>query len=133
MVRSSEESRLPGRLTIERSTRDQMTTAARGFRRAPTVTEELLWRALKGGQLEGHKFRRQHPIGPFVVDFFCASAHLVVEIDGPVHDCQQDRDEERQRLIETRGYRILRIQAIDVEHDLTATLARIARAIDAVP
>ncbi len=66
-----------------------------------------------------------------MVDFFCASAQLVVEIDGPVHDTQQDRDDERQRLLETRGYRILRIAAIDVERDLSEVLQRIARTIQA--
>lgn len=108
-----------------------MTTAARGFRQVPTVGEELFWRALRGGQLRGYKFRRQHPVGPFVVDFFCASAQLVVEIDGPVHDAQTDQDDERQHLLETRGYRIPRIRSTDVDRDLPAVLQRIAQAIDA--
>ncbi len=66
-----------------------------------------------------------------MVDFFCASAQLVVEIDGPVHDAQTDQDDERQHLLETRGYRILRIRSTDVDRDLPAVLQRIAQAIDA--
>jgi very-short-patch-repair endonuclease len=133
MVRYRDGSRLSGRLTVERSIREQMTSAARGFRQTPTRGEESLWRALKGGQLHECKFRRQHPVGPFVVDFFCASAQLVVEIDGPVHDTQRDRDDERQQLLETRGYRVLRIRSDDVENDLSGVLTRILEATNGRP
>jgi very-short-patch-repair endonuclease len=129
VVRNRDGSRLSGRLTVERSTRDQMTTAAREFRRKPTRGEESLWRNLKGGQLQGRKFRRQHPVGPFVVDFFCPSAQLVLEIDGPVHDTQRDRDTERQQLLESRGYRVLRIRSEDVDSNLLGVLVRISESI----
>jgi very-short-patch-repair endonuclease len=106
-----------------------MTEAARAFRKAPTNSESLLWQALKRGQIEGYKFRRQHPIGPFIADFFCPARKLIVEIDGPIHDTQQDRDNERQSLLETRGYHVLRVASASVEDDLQTVLTNIAEAL----
>ena len=65
-------------------------------------------------QLGGHKFRRQAPIGPFVADFVCLAARLVVEIDGPAHDARWERDERRDRWFHAEGYRVLRFSADDV-------------------
>ncbi len=76
--------------------------------------------------MRGLKFRRQHPVGPFVVNFFCAAAGLIVEIDGPVHDGQHDRDRERQELLESRGYRVLRVTAQEVEQDMKSVLEQVA-------
>jgi len=56
-----------------------MTEVARGFRKAPTPSEAILWRALRGEALDGRKFRRQQPIGPFIVDFYCSTERLIVE------------------------------------------------------
>ena len=78
------------------------------MRRAPTQAEERIWKHLRSGKLRGLKFRRQHPVGRFIVDFYCVSAGLVVEVDGPIHDEQADADAERQLYLEAMGLRVLR-------------------------
>ena len=122
---------LRGRLGLARAKRQQMTEAARAFRRAPTESERLLWRALRDVErTSGVRFRRQHPVGPFIVDFYCPAGRLVIEVDGAIHATQHDRDQERQSLLESRGYRILRVTAEEVIqdphqliHHILATLA----------
>src|SRR5437660_7946153 len=99
--------RIPSRLEITEQERLRLRDAARSFRRAPTRSEEMLWRELRGSRL-GVKFRRQHPIGPLVVDFRCPQLHLIVEVDGPIHEQQPERDAARQKLLEDRGYRVIR-------------------------
>ncbi|WP_448542898.1 endonuclease domain-containing protein [Roseiflexus sp.] len=105
-----------------------MTEVARQLRRQATKSEEILWQALRGAKLEGRKFRRQQPIGCFVVDFFCAAERLIVEVDGAVHDSQQELDRERQRLLESLGLRFLRLSAHAVETDLAGCLKQIEAA-----
>jgi very-short-patch-repair endonuclease len=75
-----------------------------------TGTEQQLWARLRSRQLEGWKFRRQHPIGEYIVDFVCLSARLVVELDGYSHgfDTQAAYDANRQRYLEVQGYKVLR-------------------------
>lgn len=81
---------------------------ARSLRTNATDAERRLWRALRRRQLEGHRFRRQHPIGPYIVDFVCLSAKLVVEVDGGQHAQTEERDAARTAWLESRGYRVLR-------------------------
>jgi very-short-patch-repair endonuclease len=114
------------RLEIPAELKLRMVEVAREFRRQPTRSENLLWQELRGGKL-GARFRRQQPIGPFVVDFFCAAADLIVEVDGPVHEDQVARDAERQALLETCGYRVLRFSAEVVESRLSEALATIQK------
>ena len=104
-----------------------MIERARQLRRAETPPEDLLWLALRNGQVGGMKFRRQHPIGPYVVDFFCHSAKLVVEVDGMSHDDKMAQDAAKSKLIETQGLRLLRVTNEDVMHDLDAVTREIAR------
>jgi len=107
--------------------RREMVAIARDFRKTPTPTEAVLWQRLRGRQIAGVKFRRQQPIGPFVVDFCAPRLRLVIEIDGPIHAALQERerDTERQRLIESLGFRFLRIPTDDIECDLEEVLQRI--------
>jgi very-short-patch-repair endonuclease len=109
--------------------RAQMIQLARDFRKVPTPSEELLWRALRRGHLGKVKFRRQQPIGPFIVDFYCPSHRLIVEVDGPVHDEQMERDHERQTLLEACGYHVLRVRAADVARNPQTVLNHIAKHI----
>jgi len=78
---------------------------ARKLRRTPTDAEIRLWSRLRRKQLAGFRFRRQHPLGPYVVDFFCAAAKLVVEVNGGQH---ADDGDARTRWLEARGYRVIR-------------------------
>jgi very-short-patch-repair endonuclease len=93
-----------------------------------TEAERVLWTALRYQKARGLRFRRQHPVGRFVLDFFCPSAKLAVELDGSVHDHQVERDEERTRVLEAGGYRVLRFRNEEVFDDLPAVLRRITAA-----
>jgi very-short-patch-repair endonuclease len=107
-----------------------MLVVARSFRKQPTPTESLLWRFLRGGKIEGVRFRRQQPIGPFVVDFYCPELKLIVEVDGGIHESQRERDTERQELLEACGYEVLRFPASAIETDLRAVLISLRLHID---
>jgi very-short-patch-repair endonuclease len=89
--------------------------------------ERILWSLLRRGQ-SGLHFRRQHPVGPFILDFYCASARLCVEIDGPVHADQAERDEKRTKWLEKEGIRVLRFSTGEIEARPAAVLAAIAQA-----
>jgi hypothetical protein len=78
---------------VSLSLKQKMTGVARQFRREPTVSEDILWQAIRGRKLDGRRFRRQQPIGIFVVDFICSSERLIVEVDGGIHEFQQERDQ----------------------------------------
>jgi very-short-patch-repair endonuclease len=83
-----------------------------------TKSEWRVWNMLRGGQLDGWKFRRQAPIGPYVVDFVCFAARLVVELDGRSHDdVKFDYDERRQAWLESQGFRVLRLSSDNPERD----------------
>lgn len=86
-----------------------------------------MWRALKDLPIEGSHFRRQAPIGPYVVDFFCPAKRLILEIDGGHHneDDVAARDLERQRWLENEGYRVIRFWNSEIAADLNAVLERI--------
>ncbi|TMC68365.1 MAG: DUF559 domain-containing protein [Chloroflexi bacterium] len=75
-----------------------------------TDSEVRVWLYLRGRQMGGWKFRRQHPIGEYVVDFYCHAARLVIELDGSSHDEYQfEYDNRRQAWLESKGYRVLRL------------------------
>ena len=76
------------RIYVSPENRRKMLEIAREFRTTPTKTEEILWEALRGKKLDGIKFRRQQPVGYFVVDFYNSVYRLVVEVDGPIHESQ---------------------------------------------
>ncbi len=109
-----------------RFTRRPETYTARKLRREMTLPEVLLWKALRGKKL-GLKFRNQHPIPPYVVDFYCASARLVVEIDGFAHDNGEraDSDARRDRALIEKGYDVLRLPASLILNDMEAALGSI--------
>jgi len=109
-----------------------LVSVARAHRRKPTRSEAILWEALRRRAV-GPRFRRQHPLGSrHVVDFYCASYKLVVEVDGSIHD-EPDvaaHDAARQAWLETTfGVRFVRLPAWLVEHDLPAALTRIRAAL----
>lgn len=94
---------------------------ARRLRRDMSLPERLLWRCLRGSP-QGIRFRRQHPAGPYVLDFFCARANLAIEIDGRGHDStdRQARDSERDSWMHDHGIDTLRIPASAVLADVPA-------------
>ena len=98
------------------------------MRLRPTAAERVLWEALRGRRLRGLRFRRQHVLGRFVVDFYSAEALPVVEVDGPIHLSQRAADEERSELIASLGLRVLRFTNQQVDRDLEGVLQAIAAA-----
>ncbi len=91
--------------------REHKTPFAKALRRQPTDAERKLWWLLRRKRVEGIRFRRQQPIGPYVADFFCAAAKLIVELDGEQHgtDANLEYDEQRTQYLDARGYRVLRL------------------------
>ncbi len=105
---------------------------ARELRRAMTPAEKKLWQHIRYGQLGGAQFRRQHAVGPYIVDFFCAKAKLVVEVDGDIHaDPEQaKRDEERTAwLNEQKDYRVIRFWNSNVLCNIGGVLSQITEAL----
>ncbi|MCH8164038.1 MAG: endonuclease domain-containing protein [Planctomycetes bacterium] len=91
-----------------------MKTRARKLRHAGSVPERILWGMLRARRLSGFKFRRQQPIGPFVVDFFCEEAELVVELDGESHVGQGEMDAQQSALLRKRALPVMRITNDDL-------------------
>jgi very-short-patch-repair endonuclease len=108
---------------------------ARELRRTLTPGERLLWQALRNRRFLGLKFRVQHPLGPFIADFYCAARRLAVEVDGAVHrdPVVHGHDQARDAWLRARGVRVLRLSAKLVEQDLPRALCLIAAALAAPP
>ena len=99
---------------------------ARRLRTSMTLPELLLWDALRAGRA-GLKIRRQHPLGPYILDFYCDAAKLAIEIDGEAHRDRQAADARRDGWLRSQGIRTLRIPAADVLRDPRATIEFIQR------
>ena len=100
---------------------------ARQLRRNATDAERILWSRLRDRQLDGRKFRRQYPIGPYIADFVCPQERLIVELDGGAHAhrAQAAYDADRTRFLEASGYRVLRLWNTDVLKNLAGALESI--------
>jgi very-short-patch-repair endonuclease len=106
------------------------TTTAKRLRRQQTDAERILWFRLRGRRLAGWKFKRQVPIDRFIVDFVCADAKLVVELDGSQHAVRTRQDEERTRTLEAMGYLLLRFWNNDVMSNLDGVLEEILNTVN---
>jgi very-short-patch-repair endonuclease len=104
-------------------------TRARRLRNAGTDAERRLWHYLRHQQLAGHKFRRQHPLAGYIVDFVCLPAHLVVELDGGQHLDALIYDEARTHALQRQGYRVLRFWNDDVLLRTSDVVAEIYRVL----
>lgn len=104
---------------------------AREMRHQPTPAEDALWRRVRGRRLGGMRFRRQHAIAGYIVDFVCLECFLIIEVDGSIHDLpdQQERDALRQAHLESLGYRVLRFTNGDVMGSVDAVLEVIGAAL----
>jgi very-short-patch-repair endonuclease len=104
---------------------------ARALRRRMTLPEAILWQRIRGGQLDGAQFRRQHPTGPYILDFFCPAAKLAIEVDGTAHasEKQSRHDERRDAWLAENGISVLRVAAADILRDepLGQVLSHIAQ------
>jgi very-short-patch-repair endonuclease len=112
-----------------RGTNPATEAAAKRLRKSMTPAEQKLWQALRVSKLSGLKFRRQHPVGNFIVDFFCPEHKLVIELDGGVHDQQQNYDIARSEKLHSYGYRVIRFRNEEVLADLEAVLEQILQTV----
>ncbi|HEX8009428.1 MAG TPA: endonuclease domain-containing protein [Casimicrobiaceae bacterium] len=106
---------------------------ARGLRRNETDAERKLWYFLRDRQLGGHKFRRQHPIGPYVADFVCLDRALIVELDGGQHAEQRRYDERRTEFLGKQGFKVIRFWDNEALLQTAAVLEAILNELETRP
>ena len=113
--------------------RDGTTPSRRRLlRRNATIAEQALWRLLRSRQLEGYKFRRQQEAGPYILDFYCASHRLAVEVDGSQHYTREGlaNDAERSAYLAGLGVRVFRVTNAEVLGDAEAVTAALLRILE---
>lgn len=115
-----------------RGANEAKTIRARNLRHNSTSAETKLWRILRNRGLNGFKFVRQEPIGPYFADFCCRERMLVIEIDGATHstDTELARDAARSRVLASHGYRVIRFTNADVYGDASAVADTILAALE---
>lgn len=96
---------------------------ARSMRAAPTAAEAKLWTALRGRRVDGWKFRRQHIVAGYILDFYCAELWLAVEVDGCVHDGRREDDRERDEHLARLGVHVVRVRNAEVLEELGTVVA----------
>jgi very-short-patch-repair endonuclease len=106
---------------------------ARELRCNPTDAEQRLWSRIRRKQLNGHRFRRQVPLGPYVVDFACLESKLVVEVDGGQHALDVARDAERTAWLQAQGFRVLRFWNNEVLGNTGGVIETIRGTLGAAP
>jgi very-short-patch-repair endonuclease len=110
--------------------RQKLRDRARQLRNEQTDAEAKLWARLRARQISGVKFRRQHPIGPYVADFCCVEHRLIIEIDGGQHAEQMQSDQRRTAILKLHGFRVLRFWNNEVLANLDAVLEQIYQALN---
>ena len=101
---------------------------ARELRKQDTPAEQILWESVRNRKLNGIKFRRQHPLGRFILDFYAPESKLVVELDGGIYIGNEEMDSERTKFLEAYGNRVIRFTNEEVQGNLADVLARIHEA-----
>ena len=107
----------------------RIVAAARKLRRSTTDVERKLWHRIRDKQIEGFRFRRQRPVGRFIVDFICLDARLIVELDGGQHAENVAHDKKRSAFLESLGYRVLRFWNNEVIENMDGVLERLREAL----
>lgn len=111
----------------------QLTSFAKDLRKDSTDTEKVLWHCLRAKQIAGLKFRRQQPMGNFIVDFVCLEKRVVIECDGGQHAFQAEKDKKRDQWFEKEGYKVLRFWDSDVLNNTEGVLEAILKACQISP
>ncbi|MAT65925.1 MAG: DNA methylase [Gammaproteobacteria bacterium] len=112
---------------------ESLDVRARKLRRQASDAEQLLWRHLRARRLDGYKFRRQVVIAPYIVDFVCFEAGLIVEADGGQHSGQKDYDARRSARLERMGYRVVRFWNHEILTETSAVLEQIRQVLSELP
>ena len=115
-------------IVIGQKVSQELKQGARELRQNPTPAERILWEKLRHNRLSSLQFRRQQVIDHYIVDFYCHSKALVVEVDGDIHDLQQEYDKERENYLLARGFYILRVSNDEVLGNLSGVLMKIVEA-----
>jgi len=108
-------------------------TFARKLRKSSTDAELRLWHRLRAGRLHGHKFRRQHPIGPYFADFACLAQRVVIELDGGQHADRKSHDDQRTAYLGAAGWRVIRFWDDEVLGETEAVLEQILESLSGAP
>ncbi len=103
---------------------------ARKMRHKPVTMEKLFWSEVRNRKLGGYKFKRQFPIGHYIVDFVCAEHKLIVELDGPFHASRAEYDAARDAFLEAQGFRVLRFPNDYAADDIAIVLVTVKNALD---
>jgi very-short-patch-repair endonuclease len=116
-------------------TSTKLRVRSRSLRRSLTDAERIIWYGVRAHRLNGASFRRQAPIGPFIVDFVCHDARLIIEVDGAQHfEAEHEKDDARRdAYLRSRGYRVLRFNNHDVMTNRQGVLEAISTALGASP
>lgn len=111
-----------------------LTAISRSLRKNQTLEESVLWDKLRNGRLAGYKFRRQHQVGPYVLDFVCLGKNLVVELDGAEHFTEEGKiaDQRRDQALVLLGFTVLRFENLFVRDQLPEVLAKIRASLNAL-
>jgi very-short-patch-repair endonuclease len=119
---------MPHNIVIGQKVKSELVERARELRRQMTAEERILWQHLRANQLGGLHFRRQQVIEAYIVDFYCPAAALVVEVDGPIHEFQIERDKGRDDKLSGRGLLVVRFKNERIQNDLQNILKEILAA-----
>jgi len=109
-------------VTMTKNKRDKSVVRAKELRRRSTEAEKIIWKHLRSKQMCGIKFRRQQPIGDYIVDFVCFEKHAIIEIDGGQHSLNSLGDRKRDKWLKSQGYRVLRFWNNDIMQNLEGVL-----------
>jgi very-short-patch-repair endonuclease len=112
---------------------DLIRARARALRKNPTEAEKVLWNHLRFWQVDGYKFRRQQPLGNYIVDFVCLEKKLIVEVDGGQHAEQLGYDSERDAWLRAQGFRMLRFWNNDVLQNISSVKDAILSKLESTP
>jgi very-short-patch-repair endonuclease len=116
-----------------KDTPNYITNLSRKNRIHPTMQEEKLWQAISGEKLKGLKFRRQFPIGRYIVDFYNHVHRLIIEIDGGIHNTTKEYDKNRDNYLLACGYKILRLTNLEIEQNFEEALQKISNYLISPP
>ncbi len=109
---------------------NELRPTVQDLRRNSTPAEKVMWELLRDRRFSDYKFRRNHPIDRFLVDFCCPKAALIIEVDGPVHDSQKEKDQERQEYLTEMGYQVIRFTNDQVIERLDEVVMEITRVLE---
>ena len=115
-----------------RGMKNQLVKVARVLRKNQTPQEIKLWRLLRDRRFKNFKFRRQHPVGPYVVDFYCEKGGVVVELDGGIHNERNQRQNDivRDRYLKSEGDRVVRFWNNDIDNNIDGVCQQIERLLN---